>query len=160
MKFQGFVTAIVGMPKRAPLAAGYLVMVMGAALVGTSVASASTETGVVLECSSGKVSMRDRVNVTLTKNANGQLTAEVESLKGNRGQVARRGVSEKHGPAGTLYKSESGDFQLKVEASSAGGRLPKVQGTKTAQVTFKKGSAGEVKANVNCRKSSGLFEQI
>jgi hypothetical protein len=135
MKFQGFVTAIVG-------------CVMGASLVGTSVASASTETGVVLECSSGKVSMRDRVNVKLTKNANGQLTAEVESLKGKRGQVARRGVSEKHGPAGTLYKSETGDFQMKV------------QGAKTAQVTFKRGTPAEVKANVNCKKGTGLFEQI
>ncbi len=134
MKFQGFFAkSIVG-------------MVMGAMLVGTSIAKASTETGVVLECSSGKVSMRDRVNVKLTKNANGQLTAEVESLKGQKGQavVARRGVTEKHGPAGTTYKSESGDFQMKVN------------GAKTAHVTFK----GAVNSKVNCQKSNGLFEQI
>jgi hypothetical protein len=89
--------------------------------------------------------MRDRVNVTLTRSS-GKLTAEIESLRGKQGQamVARRQVSEKRGPAGVSYKSESGDFQMSLDQNKA-------------HVTFKHGSAG-VKTSVNCQKSSGLFE--
>jgi hypothetical protein len=93
-----------------------------------------------MQCSSGKVSKQDRVNVVVTRNASGKITAEVESLKGSRGQafVARRKVSEKHGPAGALsYRSETGDLVL--TRSSA----------KSAKVKFKNRS-GDVHANVSC----------
>jgi hypothetical protein len=133
-----------GIFKGALLALG---MVVGSpAFAGSGVVSDSN-TGVVLECSSGKVSMQDRVNVIVTRDASGKITAEVESLSGKRGQaavVARRGVSEKHGPAGTSYKSETGDLVLTRSASGA-------------KVLFKQRN-GDVKAKVSCRSGSGLFE--
>jgi hypothetical protein len=125
---------------------GALVVALGMSWMVASSASAGVEsgsalsTGVVLECSSGKVSMRDRVNVILTRSAGGKITAEVESLSGKRGQavVARRKVSEKHGPAGALsYKSESGDLVL-------------VKSAKGAKVTWMRG-ANALHAKVNCR---------
>ena len=133
-----------GMYRGALLALG--MMVVGSpAFAGSGVVSDSN-TGVVLECSSGKVSMQDRVNVIVTRNASGKITAEVESLSGKRGQaavVARRSVSEKHGPAGTSYKSETGDLVLTKSASGT-------------RVLFKQRN-GAVKAKVSCR-SGGLFE--
>ena|SRR5579885_3142593 len=118
-------------------------------LVGTPAFAAGpgvsdSSTGVVLECSSGKVSMRDRVDVTLTRSAGGKITAEVESLSGRRGQavVARRRVSETHGPAGTYFRSETGDFVL-------------VKGTKGSKVLFNK-NASHIKAKVSCRSGDGI----
>ena len=61
-----------GFVKGALLALG--IVVGCPAFAGTGVVSNSS-TGVVLECSSGKVSMRDRVNVTLIRSAGGKKLA-------------------------------------------------------------------------------------